>query len=321
MEAAMSKMVAPARPFKEFKMARWIALALLPVMGALLDVPSGHAQAAAKPPEFEVAAVKPNPDCDPRRGGGGSSPGRMNLVCRTLLEYIQIAYGSFDGPHERWPRLEVLGGPSWVRSDRYDVYAKGEPVPYWQKASLMLRALLEERFQVRVHTEARDTSVYALTVVRNDPRLKRSVEDSCTPMDWDNPQQFPAQDRRAMSALFESSQRPCGSERGRMVGPNMTADWYGSTMAQFAAEGLAGRVFRPVVDKTGLTGLFDIHLEYSPDDAVSRAPGSDGPVAPPIGAKPGIFGALQDQLGLKLTAARAPIDVIVIDQAERPSGN
>src|ERR1017187_1687878 len=124
-------MVVPADPSKEFKMTRWIAFALLPVMGALFDAPPGHAQAAAKRPAFEVASIKPDKDCDPRKDGGSNSPGRLNLVCRTPRQDIELAYADLDGPHERWPRLEGFGGPHWLDTDQYDIFAKAEgPAPY-----------------------------------------------------------------------------------------------------------------------------------------------------------------------------------------------
>lgn len=308
-------MVVPADPSKEFKMTRWIAFALLPVMGALFDAPPGHAQAAAKRPAFEVASIKPDKDCDPRKDGGSNSPGRLNLVCRTPRQDIELAYADLDGPHERWPRLEVVGGPHWLGTDQYDIFAKAEgPAPYWQMASLMLQSLLEQRFNLKLRTESRITSRYDLTVVRSDPRLKRTPEGECIAQDSDNPQPMAPPDPRV-----KPGDRVCGrTGSSKFVGPNVVADWYGFSMAQFAGLGLPSRVgFRPVVDKTGLTGIFDIHLEYSRELGPNEAARPDADVIP----KPDIFRALQEQLGLKLAPDKAPVDVIVIDSVDRPSEN
>jgi len=223
-------------------MKRWIVLAALPIVAGLLDAPPGHAQSAAKRPEFEVASIKPDPGCDPRKDRGRISPGRASFVCLSLRTAIELAYADFDGPHWRWPRPEVLGGPRWVDSDYYDISAKADdPAPYWQMASLMLQALLEERFNVRVHTEDRDTSVYILTVVKNDPRLRRTVEGSGTPADMDNPQAMPAPapaapitNERDLRALLESRPKRCGSGMFSFNGQDVIADWHGLDMAGFA---------------------------------------------------------------------------------------
>jgi uncharacterized protein (TIGR03435 family) len=292
-------------------MIRWTALALLPVIGTL-HVPVGHAQGAAKRPEFEVASIKPDRDCN--RGLSSHSPGRLNEVCGTLRQEIGVAYGTFDGSRLRWPRLEVVGGPRWLDTDKYDILGKAEGAAhYWQMASLMMQSLLEERCNLKVHTEARETTVYVLTVARSEPRLKRTEESGCIALDIDNSQDTPIPNVRTSAA---PGGMPCGSGRVRPDGPNLIADWYGISMAEFAGYGLPGRVGRTVVDRTGLTGLFDIHLEYS-RDLPPGTPIPDSSVAP----KPDIFKALQEQLGLKLTPAKAPVEVVVVDHVDRPTEN
>jgi uncharacterized protein (TIGR03435 family) len=113
-------------------------------------------------------------------------------------------------------------------------------------------------------------------------------------------------------------------------GPNRVATWYGVSMADFANWCIPARVGRPVVDKTGLPGLFDIQLEYSPDTTNPQMPDgfsrylADRGLAPPtraVNEQPGIFEAIEQQLGLKLTAGKAPVDYFVIDHVERPSEN
>jgi len=317
----MSKTVVPASALKEFTVKHWIALATLFLTAGLVDARLSRAQSTTERPRFEVASIKLNKDCDSRAGSDNPSPDRLTMVCRPLRWYIELAYAGWDGPHQRLAGPEVLGGPKWIDADMYDISAKAAgATPYWLRSSLMLQALLEDRFQVKVRTEGRETSVYALTVIRNDPRLKHSAEGSCTPMDWDHPPQPPSQDPAAMRAFFASSQKTCGSVSGGRNGPNAVLNMYGVSMADFAGWGLPARVGRPVVDRTALTGLFDIHLEYSPDTALPQRPDGARPEAP-VDEKPRIFQALQDQLGLKLTPDKAPIEVIVIDRAERPSEN
>jgi uncharacterized protein (TIGR03435 family) len=309
-------------------MTRWILFAALLSTVGIFNEPPSYAQSAAKRPEFEVASIKLNKACDSRAGGGSSSSNSWAMKCRPLRWYIEVAYAQYDGPRLRIPDLDVVGGPRWVDTEMYDISAKAErDTPRWQMASLMLQSLLEERFKLSVHTEAKDTSVYALTVVRNDPRLKRSTEGSCIPTVWNSPSPTSApgtadSSLSAMRASIDSPQKPCGNAHFRSDGGNTIADWYGISMNSFAGYGLPSLVqHRPVVDKTGLTGLFDIHLEYSDNDARSAAAGLDGLATSAVATKPSIFRALEEQLGLKLTSDRVPVGIIVIDHAERPSEN
>jgi uncharacterized protein (TIGR03435 family) len=108
----------------------------------------------------------------------------------------------------------------------------------------------------------------------------------------------------------------------------MSTDWYGATMAEFAGRMISSQVDRPVIDETGLSGRYDIHLEFVPNRARSAGPTrlngvdrSDVPAFQDDGAGPSIFTALQEQLGLRLSAAKRPLDIIVVDHAEQPSPN
>jgi len=104
-------------------------------------------------------------------------------------------------------------------------------------------------------------------------------------------------------------------------GPNIVAEWHGISLAEFASFALPARVGRPVIDRTGLAGRFDIHLEYSRDLPMLGTGASDSPPNAGVPSLPPISVAIQRQLGLKLTSDDAPIKVIVIDRAERPSAN
>jgi uncharacterized protein (TIGR03435 family) len=182
----------------------------------------------------------------------------------------------------------------------------------------MLRTLLEDRFKVQVHRESRDKSVYLLTVAKDRPGLQPSREGSCTPPDVNNLQ----------NTVPHPGARDCGAGGGRS-GPGgvWVEDWHGVTMDEFAGRMLSGLLDRPVIDKTGLSGRFDVHLEFAREQRIAgpaRLNGVDTPLAAATPAEPpgpSIFTALQNQLGLNLSPARNPMDVIVVDRAERPSGN
>jgi uncharacterized protein (TIGR03435 family) len=201
--------------------------------------------------------------------------------------------------------MEVVGGPRWLDSDRYDISAKAEGGASAPQMAPMLQALLEDRFQVRVHVGSQDGSVYTLTVLKDNPKLQRTKEGSCAPMNLANisgPAVKPG----------ESRPRQCGSGRREPGdGTTFVTDWYGMTMAGFAGRFLSPLLDRPVIDKTGLTEQYDIHLEFVPDT----------PQPPPDSTGPSIFTALETQLGLKLSATKAAVDVIVVDRAEKPSEN
>lgn len=297
-----------------------IFLSALLVVSELLIAPHCRAQSTPAPPAFDVASIKLNTKCD-SGGLNGMSPGRLDLPCMSLRALIRMAYGNMivaGGFNSR--RLEVLGGPGWLDSERYDIAAKAEGNP--SQADLlgpMLRSLLEDRFQVKAHKEPRDTAVYLLTVVRNNPKLQPIQEGSCVPMDLNN---LP----RTAIAAGGPMPRFCGGGKGSGRDGKIVQDWTGVTMAELAGRMLSNFVDHPVVDMTGLAGRFDIHLEFVPDNSLSgpsRLNGIAQP-SPPSSAEtvgPSIFNALQEQLGLKLSAGRSSLDVIVVDRAEKPSAN
>jgi len=310
---------------------RWTAWVAMSFLAGAAAVPPSPAQPPAERPKFEVASIKLNKDCDPRIGNSSNSPGRLNWICQPIRQLIVSAYGSWDGPQERWPRLESAGGPHWLDTDHYDIIAKADgPAPYWQMVSLMMQSLLEDRFNLKMHMEPKETSVYELTVIGNDPRLKPSAEGSCVPHDYDHPPPPPTPEQRMppppdpskpnaprLPAYLQSPQRPCGSVNMAFSGPNVSADWLGVTMARFVSFALPGRVGRTIIDKTGLPGMYDIHLEFSQELGPNAHVAGDPDAVP----KPDLFQALQQQLGLKLVSAKDPIDVIVVDQVDRPTEN
>jgi uncharacterized protein (TIGR03435 family) len=285
----------------------------------MLNAPPSRAQSLQADQAFEVTSIKPNPGCGgPGRGSGGAaSPGRMTLECAELRDLILTAYGIYangSNPNPRSFRMQVLGGPGWIDSDRYDIVAKAEGNP--PRAQLygpMLRALLEDRFKLKVHRETKEAPVYLLTIAKGGPKLRLAKEGSCVSTDINHPppQPAPGQPRA----------RACGSE---VIGIDGTFDLYGATMAGFSTQ-LAIRLDRDVIDKTGIVGMFDIHLEVSRADLALRAlAGGEVGQADLFASDstgPSIFTALQQQLGLKLESGKEPVEFLVIDQIEKPSAN
>jgi uncharacterized protein (TIGR03435 family) len=186
----------------------------------------------------------------------------------------------------------------------------------------LLQALLEARFQVKVHREARESPAYLLTLARDGSKMPLTREGSCTPFDLSNLQP-PAPPKPG-----EPLPRFCGAGGERTKDGSLTvADWYGVTMAELAGRMLSGAVDHPVIDRTALTGRFDVHLEYVRDRQGSGPVMLNGsvtaelPAPPPDSAGPSIFAALEKQLGLKLSPGKAPLDVVLVDHAEKPTAN
>jgi len=179
----------------------------------------------------------------------------------------------------------------------------------------MMQALLEDRFHLQIHHENREVPVYDLTVAKGGPKLQPFQEGSCIPADLTKaPQPRPPEGQKNCGASF-------GMPRGQVfpfVGQGLSLDRF--------AKLIGWAVDRPVVDKTGITGLFDFHLDFATDENTSKLqplPGGDtGPAAiasEPAG--PNIFTAIQQQLGLKLEPGKGSREFLVIDHVERPTGN
>jgi len=260
-------------------------------------------------PEFEVASIKPAaPDARGmffRRAPGG----RIDLNNMPLKEMITIAW--------QIQPFQVSGGPPWLDSTRFDVSAKPENNSKQSDILLMIQALLEDRFQLKTHRETKEQSTYALVMAKKDgklgPRLNQPKEGGCTPFDPSKPPTPP-----------EPGKLPTPACGGMRMGPSsLTAS---STPIERLIPTLSRLLGRTVVDKTGLTGNFDISLEWAPDDSQALQLPPDAPKPPPSDAPagttgPSIFTALQEQLGLKLESQKGPVEIFVIDHAEKPSEN
>jgi len=231
---------------------------------------------------------------------------------------IRAAYGGFTGEKLNARYQDVVGGPGWLDTEWYQVSAKAQGKPSAaQMMGPMLQVLLEDRFQLKVHIESRQSPVYALTVAKSG-KLPPTKDGSCVPIDVNN---MPVPDKSVPQPQY------CGSPSMKMsAGGLLIVDVPGVTMEEFAGRMLAaylGRpiIDRPVIDKTGPGGRFDVHLEFARDTAPAEANGPIGTDAVPSDNKPSIFAALQEQLGLKLSRDRAPIDVIIVDSVSKPTAN
>jgi uncharacterized protein (TIGR03435 family) len=274
-----------------------------PVAIGVLNAPRLQAQSpptAANNPTFEVASVKPTKSGAPLPFV--RSPGRFTMRA-PLRVLIQNAYQMLqDG--------QLVGGPSWLNSDRFDIIATASGNPPPDQIPVMLRALLADRFKLVIHRETRELPIYALGLARNDGQLGARMRPAAV--------DCPGTHERPKGPPPAPTQPGGRLSCGMRYGPgNIMA---GGTSLAVLAERLAPFVNRVVIDQTGLAGNFDLDLEWTPDQwrtAQSPADAAQPPPITPDGVS--LFTALREQLGLKLEATRGPVDVIVIDSVERPT--
>ncbi len=277
--------------------------------GCLVAPTRGFAQTTV-PIAFEVATVKLNNSAEARQGARLLPGGRIEITNLSLRTMVRVAYGS----QTIQTADQIVGGPAWANTERYDVIAKAEGDPGFDAASgqplrliAMLKQLLEDRFQVKVHTEMREVQMYALVLANKGGKFGPTLKESTA--DCYNPANPPPQGTPPDPA------RQCGI-RGAVGDFTVT----GITMGQ-AVQALASypSVGRPVVDRTGLTGRFDWRLQWTPmflNGATADAP----PVANPAAdSGPNLFTALTEQVGLKLQSEKGQVEFVVIDRAERPT--
>lgn len=271
------------------------------------QVPPVSSQTVLTAPKFEVASIKPcKADLGPngRSGGGNSSAGPLHIECQTAMGFIQAAYVIFaNGRSMSNPvHVRILGGPSWINSERYTLDAKPEnPQTVEMMNGPMLQMLLEERLRLSIHPETSQVSVYRLTIAKGGQKLKPFQDGACTPIDL-----FKATITRTPGVTY------CRNVARTKDGMRIY-DAQGTSLDAFCQLEL-GFLDRSVVNETGITGLFDIHLEYAAEEGDQTGATSDV-------AGPSLVTALQEQLGLKLERGLGPQRSVVIDHIERPSEN
>jgi bla regulator protein BlaR1 len=283
--------------------ASTIVLCGLMLAGSL--VPRWIAFAQAQPrPAFDVVSIKPNVSGVREVTFAPMSGGRLTVENNPVTNLIQNAYGV--------RRNQIVGGPGWMDSDRFDIEARAEGSPAKDQLMLMVQTLLEDRFKLKVHRETRELPVFILTAAKSGVKLKPWQEGSCVTIDPFNPPTPPPRG--------EKPPKGCSNDHVFPKGPN--TEWVATKIDMKELAGaLAGAILRrPVIDKTGFTGTFDINLEWTTDQNPAAGPDGTGPASTDA-AGPSIFTVLQEQLGLKLESAKGPVEVLVVDHLEKPDAN
>jgi bla regulator protein BlaR1 len=251
---------------------------------------------------FEVVSIKP---FDASGGAAPRSGTRGTRYDFSGLPLWWLVAQAFRAPLDR---DRLVGLPEWIDTERYAIAGTipdGVPVSV---LPVLMTNLLKDRFRMVAHTETREMPVYNLVLARNDRRLGPSLKETS------------AECRAAMVALLAALQRgaspptaPTASGACPPPGLNIGFLSQGGIEMAILAQGLTQVVGRPVIDRTGLTGYYDYTLKWMPEPGI-------GPPGPPVDPDaPIVFTAVQEQLGLKLEAARGPVEVVVIDRLEKPT--
>jgi uncharacterized protein (TIGR03435 family) len=247
------------------------------------------ASLAAQAPRFEVASI--------HRSASGNNlvhyqpgpGGRFNAENITVRFLLQMAYEVND--------YQVIGAPAWTNTERYDVAARGDA---GQPTRPMIQSLLAERFKLALHTQKRELPVYRLLVAKGGPKLPASKAGACVPWSPESP-----------VVIVPGQKQPhfCGFRGFGYEGTDRKLDMDGVTLADLATA-LSRELHQTVVDATGLAGRFDVHLRWTP--VLPASPDAGGP---------SLFTALPEQLGLKFDAGKGSVQVLVIDNIDRPTAN
>jgi uncharacterized protein (TIGR03435 family) len=280
-------------------------LRMTPSLAAAVLCVTVHIQAqnpAGELPPFEVISIKQNKSGEFAGSFGYDPGGRLVVINNPVRNLIRSAYSVQN--------YQIAGGPEWMNSDRYDISARAAAEPSQDQLRLMVQRLLAERFKLVAHRETRDIPIYALVAARPGrppgPGLRPARID-CLAITA----AAEKQGRKPELPQPQGNRPACGTRSmpGLLMGT-------GVSMADLVRN-LAGPAERMVVDRTGLTGLWDLELKYVPNQPPPDIPGL--PPSPVDGAS--LFTALQEQLGLRLEPRSAPVEVLVIDSIERPSDN
>jgi len=329
-----------------------VALPICVSSAALTSAPPARAQSSATP-KFEVASIKLGQTSGVRGEeiatplpGPGRFSGSYTVEQLIRAAYITFANGRLATPVaiEAAPSKILQAGTSlpselaWITSDRYIIIATAEGKPGRQVINGdMLRALLEDRFKLKTHRENREAPAYTLTVAPSGAKLKQFEEGSCIPYEPGAPVLLPDGSSITLPVdpgIVNVNIGPVGlcgtANRGwNFNDQNVYLHAFGLSLSEFARY-LSRGLDHPVIDKTGIGGVFTFDLKVAMDDTVvgfsplpppglprPLPPGAeDTPVNPP---GPSIFRAVQEQLGLKLEPGKAPVEYLVIDHVERPT--
>jgi len=273
-----------------------VALFMLGVAAAAL------AQISAVKPAFEVASVRINTATEGTQVMGDQPGGRFVATRVLLRRVIQFAYRG---------NQDFVGGPDWLDTDRWDIEARAPEGTIFVRENpldiakpdtlaLMLQSLLEERFKMQSHQETRELPLYNLTVAKGGSKLKLSDDQSPPP------------------AVIATGNSASEVARGGIRLGRSSLEAQAQSIDLLAAALGALYADRPVVNRTGLKGLYDIRLQWALRTVNPAAAQGTAPSAP-LG--PTLFDALEEQLGLKLEAGKGQLPVLVIESIQRPSEN
>lgn len=241
-------------------------------------------------PSFEVATIKPS---DPSRPGWGINVDRsgvLHTLNTTLNDLIKFGYDMHPN--------QVIGAPVWADSEKFDIEAKPDKpgMPTVKQMKMMLQKLLADRFSLTFHRDKRELSAYTITLAKGGAKIKKE-ENSTLPLPG-----FGGQPQRGFNAR-------------------------NATLAEFASVLQAQFMDLPVIDQTGLGDTrYTLVVKFTPDPgmrpfgAAARPPEAQ-PATPDPDAPPDLFTAMEQQLGLHLQKTKAPVEVMIIDKVEKPSGN
>jgi uncharacterized protein (TIGR03435 family) len=283
-------------------------------------------------PTFDVASIKPaaTPQAGGRgmvmfgkRGGPGTDdPGRITWNQASLMTLLMAAYDV---------RRYQVNGPDWLDTERYDIVATVPAGSTKEQVNVMLQNLLADRWGVALHHDSKVFQVDEMVVAKGGSKLKETDIDPNTPQ---SPPPAGPPPAPGPPKLDKNGFPQLGAPGLIMMmtmgpsGPNARMVAKAQTTSQLASN-IGNQLNRPVVDKTGLTGKYDFTLEYAPEPGsfpappgmMGRGPGPPpGDPQTPVAIEPSsvnLVGALQQQLGLKLQSSKAPLDVIVIDRANK----
>ena len=259
-----------------------------------------NATPAAAPLAFDAISIHPtkiktisvNEDVETTRMVLSDPPDGYHVENITLKGLIMEAYGV------KWD--DIVGGPDWIENTGYDIDAKvtpaaDSPPPRLTRAQRkqMIQSMLADRFKLVVHNETKDAPIFDLDLAKGGSKLPIAI-----------PNDTFAKGINGLDGNPVSSGYPVLLSRGRLFGQAVTI----ASLIDYLKQELK----RPVVDKTGLTGKFDLSLQWTPDNTLPDSPLAGGP---------SIFTAVQEQLGLKLTSTHGPVKTLVIDHVEPPSPN
>jgi uncharacterized protein (TIGR03435 family) len=294
--------ISNAAKFTLLTLSIGFALASATVLRAQSQAQPVAAVAPAIVFEYDVASIKLNKSTS-GSFGSRSSPDGITLTNVPLQTLIQSAFGIQN--------YQIIAAPDWLAAEHYDIEAKMDqavadalqklnPDDRRLKRQLMLQALLIDRLKLISHHEIKELPIYSLVIAKNGPKIQETKPDPATP-----------------------------GVPVRRGGPSIRTSRTGSgpitlTVLHCASEDLASvfvpHVGRTVLDKTGLTAVYDFTLQFTPDDSTAVPTTGAGPSTSDPTA-PSIFTAVQEQLGLKLESGKGPVELTVIDHVERPSGN